>query len=288
MSSGDHGGADLAIWARELCKGYGDRQAVKDLDLQVERGEIFAVLGPNGAGKTTTTEILEGYRPRDAGEVRVLGQDPGTAGPVWRSRIGIVLQETGDFDELTVDEVLRHFARYYPAPLHPAEVAESVGLADRRTARVSALSGGQRRRLDVGLGILGRPELLFLDEPTTGFDPEVRRQFWDLIAALRNAGTTVWLTTHYLEEAEHLADRVAVIVNGRVVAVDTPACLGGRHLAGATVGWREDDRTQELVTGSPAQVVQELSARFGGDVPDLVVTRPTLEDIYLDMIGAQQ
>ncbi|MFD9623357.1 ABC transporter ATP-binding protein [Streptomyces virginiae] len=287
MSSQGSASSDVSISVRRLCKRYGGQQAVDGVDLEVERGEIFAVLGPNGAGKTTTTEILEGYRSRDAGEVRVLGQDPGTAGPTWRSRIGIVLQETGDFGELTVQEVLSHFAGYFPEPLAPRAVAGLVGLADRLTARVASLSGGQRRRLDVGLGILGQPELLFLDEPTTGFDPEVRRQFWELIASLRDAGTTVWLTTHYLEEAEHLADRIAVIAGGRILAVDAPARLGGREQAPATVGWHEDGHIQEVVTHNPAQVVGELAARLGGRVPDLTVTRPTLEDIYLNMIGAR-
>ena len=208
--------AESAIVVRGLRKTYAGRAAVDGVDLEVARGEIFALLGPNGAGKTTTVEILEGYRKRDGGDVSVLGADPASQTAAMRERIGIVLQGTGEFDELTVGEVVRHFARFYPHPDDPADVIERVGLTDKSRARTHTLSGGQKRRLDVALGIIGRPELLFLDEPTTGFDPEARREFWGLIRALQAGGTTIVLTTHYLEEAEALADRIAIMHEGRV------------------------------------------------------------------------
>jgi ABC-2 type transport system ATP-binding protein len=279
---------DLAISVRGLRKSYGATAAVAGLDLEVHRGEVFALLGPNGAGKTTTVEILEGYRRRDAGEVRVLGEDPGSAGPDWRSRVGIVLQGTGEFDELTVSEVVRHFAGFYPAPDDPDEVVQRVGLGEKARARTHTLSGGQKRRLDVALGIVGRPDLLFLDEPTTGFDPEARREFWDLIRDLAAAGTTILLTTHYLQEAETLASRVGVITGGRLVEVGSPAQLGHRESAPATVAWQAGDGTVERAeTDAPTAMVQRLSERFGGEVPGLTVSRPTLEDIYLKMIGGE-
>ncbi|HEY8533535.1 MAG TPA: ABC transporter ATP-binding protein [Micromonospora sp.] len=277
---------DPAIRVRGLRKSYGSTVALHELDLTIHRGEVFALLGPNGAGKTTTVEILEGFRSRDAGEVAVLGVDPARGDASWRARIGIVLQGTGEFDELTVREVVHHFASLYPNPDDPDAVIERVGLTAKARARVDTLSGGQKRRLDVALGIIGRPELLFLDEPTTGFDPEARREFWDLIRDLAAGGTTIVLTTHYLEEAEALADRVGVIARGRLVAVDTPAQLGDRENAPATVSWRaEDGRVERVATTTPTALVTELAARFGGEVPGLTVTRPTLEDIYLTMIG---
>ncbi|WHP19131.1 ABC transporter ATP-binding protein [Cellulomonas sp. ES6] len=276
---------DLAVRVTGLQKRYGDKRAVDGLDLTVARGEIVAVLGPNGAGKTTTVEILEGYRHRDAGDVRVLGADPQTAGREWRARIGIVLQPTNDLAEATVGELVHHFARYYPDPRDPEEVIDAVGLREKVRTRSRQLSGGQRRRLDVALGIVGRPELLFLDEPTTGFDPEARHAFWDLIAGLRDGGTTIVLTTHYLEEAEHLADRVAVVRAGRVVAVDTPAELGGRSAREAVVRWVEGGVPREERTGSPTGLVTALAHRLGGEVPGLQVTRPTLEDVYLGLIA---
>jgi ABC-2 type transport system ATP-binding protein len=208
------GAGESAVRVHALVKTYAQRNAVDGLSFEVAAGETFALLGPNGAGKTTTTEILEGHRSRDGGQVAVLGVDPQRADRAWRARIGIVLQSVGDFHDLTVLEVVRHFAGYFPDPRDPDEVIELVGLTDQRKVRDAKLSGGQRRRLDVALGILGRPEVLFLDEPTTGFDPEARRQFWELIRALRTAGTTILLTTHYLDEAEQLADRVAVINHG--------------------------------------------------------------------------
>ncbi|HEY3870855.1 MAG TPA: ABC transporter ATP-binding protein [Actinocrinis sp.] len=276
--------AEPAILVRGLAKRYQDVTAVDGLDLEVRTGETFALLGPNGAGKTTTTEILEGYRPADAGEIRVLGEDPATADRRWRARIGIVMQESRDIYELTVDELLRHFAGYFPAPRPVDEVIELVGLGEKRGSRMTRLSGGQRRRMDVALAIIGRPELLFLDEPTTGFDPSARRQFWELIHQLKAAGTTILLTTHYLEEAERLADRVAVVAKGRVVALGTPAELGGRDRALVRVGWTDPDEGERTeTTAAPTKLVVELAARYGGEVPGLRVQPPTLEDIYLEL-----
>jgi ABC-2 type transport system ATP-binding protein len=278
---------NLAIEARGLRKAYGDTVAVDGIDLAVPRGEVFALLGPNGAGKTTTVEILEGFRHADGGETRVLGVDPRHGDLNWRTRIGIVLQSTGEFEELTVAEVVHHFARYYPNSDDPDKVIERVGLTEKRAARAERLSGGQKRRLDVALGIVGRPELLFLDEPTTCFDPEARREFWVLIRDLAASGTTILLTTHYLDEAEALADRVGVIATGRMVAVAAPGDLGDRRNAMATVRWLGPDGPQAEETPTPTAVVTALAERFGGEVPGLTVTRPTLEDVYLTMIGKE-
>ncbi len=281
----------LAITVRGLVRTYGSakdgtqHRAVDGIDLDVATGEVFALLGPNGAGKTTTVEILEGYRRRDSGTVSVLGTDPASPTQAWRTRIGIVLQDAGDIEMLTVAEVVHHFATYYPDHRDPDEVIAAVGLEDKRQTRVRHLSGGQRRRLDVALGILGRPELLFLDEPTTGFDPEARRHFWDLIRDLNADGTTILLTTHYLEEAEQLARRVAVIAAGRILEVSDPQRLGGRNEAQATVSWTQDGVLREESTDSPTRVVADLSRHFGGEVPDLAVRRPSLEDAYLAMIA---
>jgi ABC-2 type transport system ATP-binding protein len=273
-----------AIEVAGLVKRYGEFAAVRGIDLNVGVGEVFALLGPNGAGKTTTVEILEGYRRRDQGEVRVLGEDPGRAGRVWRARLGIVLQSTNDAADLTVRETVRHFAGYYPEPRGVNEVIEQVGLAEKAEARVRTLSGGQRRRLDVALGIVGRPELVFLDEPTTGFDPEARRRFWELIRGLARDGTTVLLTTHYLEEAEALADRVGVIVSGVIVAEGTPGALGGRATALSTVSWVDGKGRHVEHTDDPGAFIGARVA--GGDtLAELTVTRPTLEDVYLELIG---
>jgi len=275
-----------AIRVRGLRKRYGEFTAVDGVDLDVGLGEILAVLGPNGAGKTTTVEICEGYRTRDAGEVTVLGTDPAQAGRAWRERVGIVLQTSGFTDELTVRETVSHFAAMYRNP-HPVdELIATVGLAEKATAKSSSLSGGQQRRLDVAIGVVGRPELLFLDEPTTGFDPEARRAFWDLIRALRTQGTTIVLTTHYLEEAEALADRVAVLAGGALLAVGAPQTLGGRADADAIVRWTDADGPHEVRSDEPTRTVTELAARYGGEVPGLTVSRPTLEDVYLQLIGA--
>ncbi|MGA5462616.1 ABC transporter ATP-binding protein [Mycobacterium sp. NPDC050041] len=273
-----------AIHVRGLSKAYGRTQAVHDLDLDVGYGEVFAILGPNGAGKSTTIEILEGNRTRDSGDVRVLGADPGTAGRNWRARIGIVLQEVSDAGMLTVHETVRMFTSCYGTAREPAEVLDLVGLGAVADSRVRALSGGQRRRLDVALGIIGRPELLFLDEPTTGFDPEARRQFWQLIKLLAADGTTVLLTTHYLEEAAALADRVAVIAGGRVAAVDSPVKLTEHVSSAATVRWVERGELRELTTDFPTELVRRRSAD-GVELAQLTITRPTLEDAYLHLIG---
>lgn len=276
-----------AIEAEHLRKTYGEVVAVADVSLQVGYGECFALLGPNGAGKTTTTEILEGYRDRDSGQATVLGVDPGKRPRAWRAQIGIVLQSCRDLTDLTVHESVHHFAGYYPSPRDPEEVIDLVGLRDKAKARTSQLSGGQRRRLDVALGIIGNPRLLFLDEPTTGFDPEARRQFWGLIEDLKAQGTTILLTTHYLDEAEALADRVAVISRGRVLACDTPSQLGGRDRKEVIVRWRDaDGQNRSRAATNPTATVLELAATFGGEIPGLEVVRPTLEDVYLHMIAA--
>jgi len=266
-----------------LRKAYGGVVAVDGVELDVAAGEVFALLGPNGAGKSTTVEILEGHRKRDGGVVRVLGQDPSKPSGDWRARIGIVLQATADAAELTVREAVSHFAGYYPNPRDPDAVIDLVGLTEKAGARAGKLSGGQRRRLDVALGIVGRPELLFLDEPTTGFDPEARRRFWTLIRMLADEGTTILLTTHYLDEAEALADRVAVIARGRIVAEGAPTTLGGRATAEATVRWRGADGPQVRTTAEPAKLITELHRH--GEPAELTVSRPTLEDVYLDLIG---
>jgi ABC-2 type transport system ATP-binding protein len=283
--------SDIAASVRGLLKSYGDIQAVRGVDLEVYTGEVLAILGPNGAGTTTIVEILEGFRDRDGGEVSVLGVDPAVKGEsarIWRNRIGIVLQSTNDAAELTVEETVHHFAKLYSIPRDPDEVISVVGLAEKRKAKGRELSGGQRRRLDVALGILGSPELLFLDEPTTGFDPEARRAFWDLIRSLREGGTTTLLTTHYLDEAEALADRVIVINRGIVLATGTPDTLGGRNLAHAIVTWTENGVVQETTTETPTRFVSELMGKFDAEIPDLRVRRPSLEDTYLDMIGGDE
>jgi ABC-2 type transport system ATP-binding protein len=277
--------SESALRVRGLRKSYGDVAAVDGVDLDIVCGEVFALLGPNGAGKTTTVEILEGYRRRTGGEVSVLGTDPAKGGREWRSRIGVVPQSGLDAAELTVGELVRHFAGFYPRPAHPGEVIDSVGLTTKAGCRLRQLSGGQRRRVDVALGIIGNPELIFLDEPTTGFDPQARRQFWQLIRSLARDGTTVLLTTHYLDEAEALADRVAVIADGRIRDVAAPDQLGGRASAPATVSWLSPDGRRSIETSTPTTVVGELARSFGGEVPGLTVTRPSLEDVYLVMIG---
>lgn len=274
-----------AVHVRGLSKSYGQLQAVRDVDLDVGYGEVFAILGPNGAGKSTTIEILEGHRKRDSGQVSVLGEDPGTAGRNWRARIGIVLQEVSDAGMLTVSETARMFAKCYGAARSPEEVLELVGLGSVSESKVRTLSGGQRRRLDVALGIINLPELLFLDEPTTGFDPEARLRFWDLIRLLADAGTTILLTTHYLEEAAALADRVAVITGGHVVAVDSPQNLVQYVSTAATVRWRTGDHNHEVETDHPTELIRKWSAD-GSELAELTVSRPTLEDAYLQLIGS--
>jgi len=277
-----------AIEVTGLRKSYGDIHAVQGIDLSIASGEIFALLGPNGAGKTTTVEILEGFRSRDGGDVSVLGFDPreeGHAAREWRNRIGIVLQSTSDSGDLTVVETIEHFSGYYSNPRNVDEVINSVGLDEKAGSLIRKLSGGQRRRLDVALGIIGNPELLFLDEPTTGFDPEARRAFWALIQKLRGNGTTILLTTHYLDEAEALADRVGVINNGQILEIATPTELGGRSTSQALVTWRDGSDVKSENTDNPTALVNRLTSKFNGEIPELTVTRPSLEDIYLKMIG---
>jgi len=277
-------GNDTAVRVTGLRKRYGDITALDGIDLEIGRGEVFALLGPNGAGKTTMVEILEGFRRRDDGTAEVLGEDPGSAGRAWRARIGIVLQLASTAPELTVREMIAHFATFYPRPRDPDELIELVGLAEKAGARISGLSGGQARRVDVALGIVGRPELLFLDEPTTGFDPGARRQFWDLIRQLAADGVTIVLTTHYLEEAEALAGRLAVLAGGQVAALGEPAEIGGAGRP-SVVSWDSPDGRRSVQTATPTRAVADLARLAGGEIPGLAVTRPTLEDAYLELIG---
>jgi ABC-2 type transport system ATP-binding protein len=274
-----------AIAVRGLRKSYGALEAVRGIDFEVRRGEVFGLLGPNGAGKTTTVEILEGYRRRDAGEVEVLGSDPADAGGAWRERIGVVLQSSAMYETLTVVEMLRLFAGYYREPRPVDEVVSLVGLQEKRDDRVRRLSGGQRRRLDLGLALVGDPELIFLDEPTTGFDPRARRQAWETIRGLRGLGKTILLTTHYLDEAERLADRVAVLAQGRIVASGAPAELTG-SVPATEIRYRENGREVVLETDEPTRVLHELTSRALAErreLEGLVVRRPSLEEVYLSL-----
>jgi len=277
----------LAIDVAGLRKQYGDKAALDGLDLQVSSGEVFALLGPNGAGKSTTVEILEGFRERTAGDVAVLGDDPASPTRAWRERIGIMLQSTSDQLALTPREAITHMGRLYPNPRATDELLAAVGLDDKADAKPRTLSGGMRRRLDVALAVVGNPELVFLDEPTTGFDPEARRQFWTLIEGLKEGGTTILLTTHYLDEAEYLADRIAIITQGRVAALDTPAGLRSKA-TDAVVTWTHDGEQRRAVTATPTATLRELLAATEGEVPDLTVTKPSLEDVYLQIIGGDK
>jgi len=290
-----------AVSVRGLHMRYGDVEAVRGIDLDVRQGEILALLGPNGAGKTSTVEILEGFRAPTAGEVSVLGADPRTAPRAWRDRIGIVLQESAPEGLLSVRECLQLYAGYYSAPRDVDETAALVGLGDQSTVVTTKLSGGQRRRLDVALALIGDPELIFLDEPTTGFDPAARRHAWEVIVGLRALGKTIVLTTHYMEEAERLADRIVVMAHGEIVADGTPTTLGGRDRAAAVVSFTlppgvgeppagaADDRGRvALRTERPMAELQELTGWAldrGLELTDLEVRRPTLEDVYLELTG---
>lgn len=277
---------EQAVRVSGLRKSYGRFTAVDGIDFEIARGETFALLGPNGAGKSTTVEILEGYRDRSAGEVEVLGIDPQRGGLDWKARLGIVLQSSAETGLLTVREQLTEFAGYYPHPRAVDEVIAAVGLEEKAATRISKLSGGQRRRVDVALGIIGEPELLFLDEPTTGFDPEARREFWALIRALQGQGTTILLTTHYLDEAAQLSDRAGVIAGGRLIGIGRIDEIGGVEARIPLVRWREGDAVQSLRTEQPAQAVAALVARLGGEPPELEVVRPSLEDVYLQLVEA--
>jgi ABC-2 type transport system ATP-binding protein len=279
-----------AISVHGLRKSYGDYEAVRGISFEIPEGEVFGLLGPNGAGKTTTIEILEGYRPRDAGEVDVLGFDPGRAGPAFRERIGVVLQQSQLWPTITVAETHRMFAGYYNRPRDVDEVIKLVGLEEKRDARVKTLSGGQKRRLDLGVALVGDPDLVFLDEPTTGFDPAARRAAWDMIRALRSLGKTILLTTHYLDEAEQLADRVAVLREGQIIREGTPAELtGGTNET--EVRYRQDGHEVVIHTTEPTRLLQELTAAAlaeGREVEGLQVRRPTLEDVYLSLTAPEE
>jgi ABC-2 type transport system ATP-binding protein len=295
---------DVVISVRGLRKRYGDLDAVAGIDLEVRRGEIFAFLGPNGAGKTTTVEILEGFRERSDGDVRVLGTDPARAGSDWRNRVGTVLQESAPEPGLTVRECMQLYAGYYDAPRDIDETIALVGLQGKEETLGEQLSGGQRRRLDVALGLIGDPELIFLDEPTTGFDPSARRAAWSVIEGLRELGKTVFLTTHYMDEAENLADRIAVIAAGRIVAEGTPQTLGGRAGMAVCISFTlptgialtelplpasSDDGRVAVESERPLADVATLAAwanARGVDLPDLDVRRPSLEDVYLQLTGS--
>jgi ABC-2 type transport system ATP-binding protein len=276
-----------AVAVTDLRKSYGQLEAVRGVTFEIEQGEVFGLLGPNGAGKTTTVEVLEGYRTRDGGSVSVLGIDPQQAGSAWRERIGIVLQSSAMYPNLTVTEHVALFAGYFSKPRDVGEVVDLVGLEEKRNARVKTLSGGQARRLDLALGLVGDPEILFLDEPTTGFDPAARRAAWDMIRTLRELGKTVLLTTHYLDEAEQLSDRVAVLREGRIVALGKPSELTGGRVA-TEIRYRRDGEEVLVETHEPTKTLHELTGDAlarGVELDGLQVRRPTLEEIYLELTG---
>jgi ABC-2 type transport system ATP-binding protein len=280
MTSPEH-----AVSVRDLRKSYGPVDALRGVSFDIAHGETFALLGPNGAGKSTTIEILEGYRDRTGGTAEVLGVDPGRGGVDWKARLGIVLQSTGESGSATVREQLAHFAGFYPNPRDVDEVIDAVGLRGKEKVLIRRLSGGQRRRVDVALGIIGNPELLFLDEPTTGFDPEARRQFWQLILGLKAEGTTILLTTHYLDEAAKLSDRAGVIAGGSLIDIGAIDEIGGAESRTPIVRWREGGTVRTERTHEPGRLVAGLVARHGGaEVPELEIVRPSLEDVYLELV----
>jgi ABC-2 type transport system ATP-binding protein len=273
-----------AVAVGDLRKSYGGHEALRGISFEIREGEVFSLLGPNGAGKTTTIEILEGYRTRDGGDVSVLGVDPARASSAWRGRIGVVLQSSAMYETLTVRESLALFAGYYKRPRPVDEVVSVVGLDEKRDSLVRKLSGGQRRRLDFGLALVGDPDLIFLDEPTTGFDPAARRNAWQTIRSLRELGKTILLTTHYLDEAEQLADRVAVLRDGRIVATGTPADL--TRTPATEIRYRANGREVVLRTETPTRALAELTARAveqGRELEGLEVRRPSLEEVYLEL-----
>jgi len=279
-----------AIRVEDLRKRYGDDEALRGISFEIEEGEVFGLLGPNGAGKTTTVEILEGYRKRDGGNVEVLGFDPQRAQREFRERIGVVLQSAEPWPNLTPHETLSLFAGYYPRPRDVGEVLDLVGLADKRNVRVKTLSGGQKRRLDLGVALVGDPQLVFLDEPTTGFDPAARRAAWGMIRSLRSLGKTVLLTTHYLDEAQQLADRVAVLREGQIVIMGAPSALTGGSLD-AEIRFRRNGEQVVLRTDEPTRVLHELTAEAlaaGEELEGLEVRRPTLEDVYLSLVQEEE
>lgn len=275
---------DPVVSVRNLSKRYGTVTVLDDVSFDIHRGETFALLGPNGAGKSTTIEILEGYRDRTSGEASVLGVDPGKGGLEWKARLGIVLQSTGESGNVTVREQLTHFAGFYPRARDVDEVIAAVGLGEKQKTLIRKLSGGQRRRVDVALGIIGRPELLFLDEPTTGFDPEARRQFWQLIESLKRDGTTILLTTHYLDEAAQLGDRAGVIAGGRLIDIGGIGEIGGAESRVPIVRWRQDGEQKSVRTTEPGLVVARIVAEVG-EPESLEIIRPSLEDIYLRLVA---
>jgi ABC-2 type transport system ATP-binding protein len=274
-----------AVDVRGLRKTYGDHEALRGITFRIEEGEVFCLLGPNGAGKTTTVEILEGYRARDAGEVTVLGLDPGGRERTLRERMGVVLQHSETWPQVTVAETLGIYAGYYRNPRDVDEVIELVGLVEKRDARIKILSGGQKRRLDLGLALVGNPDLVFLDEPTTGFDPQARRNAWEMIRGLRALGKTILLTTHYLDEAQQLADRVAVLRDGEIVTEGTPAELVASSRT--EIRYRENGEVKVVETDEPTRVLHELTARAvaqGRVLDELEVSKRSLEDVYLELL----
>ena len=279
--------SDAVVRVRDLRKTYGTFTALDGVSFDISRGETFALLGPNGAGKSTTIEILEGYRDRTGGEASVLGVDPRRGGIPWKARLGIVLQNTGESGDVTVHEQLSHFAGYYSNPRNVDEVIASVGLEDKSKTLIRKLSGGQRRRVDVALGIIGRPELLFLDEPTTGFDPEARRAFWDLITTLKGEGTTILLTTHYLDEAAHLSDRAGIIAGGKLIEIGSIDEIGGAEARVPIVRWKDSGGIRERRTNQPGAVVADLM-KSGAEPDGLEIVRPSLEDVYLELVAAHE